>query len=210
MARGARIGHDRKPVAAGTTADGAAARFADGSSLSGDLLTGCAGIRSRTRSVIGPAAPAARCLPLLNLGGFASDVDVPGDPARLRFIRSKGFLGSPLSGGHEVWWFAHLPRGTQPSRTEPAAMDRDMPTARLLATLADPPFGADLIRATYTDLYALPTRDLPTVATWPRERLVPSRGAAHATTPASASASASASGLVDGPGGRGGAGRVPA
>jgi 2-polyprenyl-6-methoxyphenol hydroxylase-like FAD-dependent oxidoreductase len=43
----------------------------------------------------------------------------------------------------------------------------------------------DVIRASYTDLYALPTQDLPTVPTWRRDRMIIPGDAAHATTPTS-------------------------
>jgi 2-polyprenyl-6-methoxyphenol hydroxylase-like FAD-dependent oxidoreductase len=72
-------------------------------------------------------------------------------------------------------------------------MDRDMLTARLLDMFAEAPsFVADVIRAAYTDLYAPPTHDLPTVPTWSRERLVILGDAAHATTPTSGQASSMA------------------
>lgn len=194
VASGARIEHDRRLVAADTTADGVVARFADSSTLEGDLLVGCDGIHSRTRSIIDPAAPSTRYIPLLNLGGFASDVDAPGEPAQLQFIRSrKGFFGYTTSGRREVWWFANLPWGPEPSRAELAAMDRASLTERLLDTFADsPPFVADVIRSTYTDLYALPTHDLPTVPTWWRDNLVILGDAAHATTPTSGQGSSMA------------------
>jgi FAD-dependent urate hydroxylase len=194
VARGARIEHDRRLVDADTTADGVVARFADGSALHGDLLVGCDGIHSRTRSVIDPAAPATRYVPLLNLGGFASGVDAPGEPAQLQFVRGpKGFFGYATSGTGEVWWFANLPWGAEPSRAELAAMDRASLTGRLLDTFAEaPPFVADVLRATYTDLYALPTHDLPTVPTWWRDNLVILGDAAHATTPTSGQGSSMA------------------
>lgn len=194
VARGARIEHDRKLVAADTFADGVVARFADGTALAGDLLIGCDGIHSRTRSIIDPAAPTARYVPLLNLGGFASDVDAPGEPAQLQFVRArKGFFGYTTSGAGEVWWFANLPWGEEPSRAELAAMDRASLTERLLDTFAEAPsFVTDVIRATYTDLYALPTHDLPTVPTWWRDNLVVLGDAAHATTPTSGQGSSMA------------------
>ncbi|WP_328722928.1 FAD-dependent monooxygenase [Streptomyces sp. NBC_00247] len=194
VARGARIEHDRKLIDASTTADGVMARFTDGSTLSGDLLIGCDGIHSRTRSIIDPAAPTARYVPLLNLGGFASDVDAPGEPAQLRFVRSrKGFFGYTVSGRRDVWWFANLLWGAEPSRAELAAMERDVLTERLLDTFAESPaFVADVIRATYTDLYALPTHDLPTVPTWWQDRMVLLGDAAHATTPTSGQGSSMA------------------
>ncbi|CAG6398411.1 FAD-dependent monooxygenase [Streptomyces cocklensis] len=195
VARGARIAHDRRLVAADTApGGGVVARFSDGTALEGDLLVGCDGIHSRTRSVIDPAAPDTRYVPLLNLGGFTSGVDAPGEPAQLQFVRGrKGFFGYAASGRGEVWWFANLPWGAEPTRAELAEMDRTVLTERLLDTFAEaPPYVADLIRGTYTDLYALPTHDLPTVPTWWRGDMVILGDAAHATTPTSGQGSSMA------------------
>lgn len=194
VARGARVVHDRRLVAADTAAGGVVAHFADGSSLAGDLLVGCDGIHSRTRSIIDPAAPDTRYVPLLNLGGFASGVEAPGEPAQLQFVRGRtGFFGCTTSGRGEVWWFANLPWGAEPSRAELAAMSRTLLTERLLDAFADaPPYVAEVIRATYTELYALPTHDLPTVPAWRRDGLVLLGDAAHATTPTSGQGSSMA------------------
>jgi FAD-dependent urate hydroxylase len=187
VAKGARIVHDRKLVSAETTDDGVVARFADGSSLTADALAGCDGIHSRTRSVIDPDAPSPRYIPLLNIGGFATGVDAPGAPARLQFVRCpKGFFGYTTSAdSSEVWWFANLPWPDEPSRDELDAARESLPDT-LRGTFADaPPPVLDVLGATRTRLYALPTYDLPTVPVWRRGNMIILGDAAHAATPTS-------------------------
>lgn len=187
VARGARLIHDRKLVSADDADGHVVARFADGSTLSGDLLVGCDGIRSRTRSIIDPDAPSPRYIPLVNVGGLSSGVDAPGQPARLRFVPcSKGFFGyTPSADRDQVWWFANLP-ATEPGRRELAAATQRALSDTMLRTFDDaPPFVLDVIRATHSDLYALPTQDLPNVPTWRRGNMIILGDAAHATTPTS-------------------------
>jgi FAD-dependent urate hydroxylase len=188
VARGARIAHGKKLVAADNTPGHVVARFADGSSLSGDLLIGCDGIHSRTRALVDPDAPSPRYIPLLNVGGFSTGTDAPGEPARLQFVPGrKGFFGYTTSADRrEAWWFANLPWATEPSRDELAATTRESLTATLLQTFAAAPaFVQNMIRATSTELYALPTYDLPGVPTWWRDNMIIIGDAAHAATPTS-------------------------
>lgn len=188
VAEGARIVHDRKLVAADPAEGHVTARFADGSSLTGDLLVGCDGVHSRTRSLIDPGAPTPRYIPFLNVGGFSTGAEAPGRPARLHFVPGrKAFFGyTPSADGHEAWWFANLPWPAEPSRSDLAAMSQESLSGTLAGAFADaPPLVLDLIRATYTDLYALPTYDLPTVPTWWRDRMIVIGDAAHAATPTS-------------------------
>lgn len=184
---GARIIHEKKLVSADNKDDHVVARFADGTALSGDILIGCDGIHSRTRSIIDPDAPSPRYIPLLNIGGLSSGIDAPGTPARLQFIPArKGFFGYTTSTDRQVWWFANLPWATEPSRDELAAMTQEVLSKTLARTFADaPPLVLDVIGATYTDLYAVPTCDMPAVRTWWRDNMIIIGDAAHATTPTS-------------------------
>ena len=92
LRRGARMIYDKRLVDARVHAGGVTAIFADGTRAEGDLLIGCDGIRSRVRSVIDPAAPRARYVPVLNIGGYA-----PGLFPDRRSAASGAELGSATS-----------------------------------------------------------------------------------------------------------------
>lgn len=188
VARGARLLHDKKLVSADEKDGQVIARFADGSEMSGDVLVGCDGIHSRTRSIIDPEAPSPREIPLLNLGGLSSGVDAPGQPSRLQFEPcSRGFFGYTTSADrNEVWWFSNLPTMTESSRRELLSASQEKLFEILLDVFAEAPeYVRNVIRATYSDLYALPTQDLPNVPTWRRSNMIILGDAAHAATPTS-------------------------
>lgn len=186
---GAQTLYDKKFAFARTATDGSiSAEFSDGSTLCTDLLVGCDGIHSRTRSIIDPSAPAPRYVPLLNIGGFSDGVTVPGPAVRLQFVRSRrGFFGYVTSADRgQVWWFANLPCPVEPSRAELAAETRESLSTKLLHAFVDgPPFVSDIIGATSSEMYATSTHDLPRVPAWWRENMIVLGDAAHAPTPTS-------------------------
>src|SRR3712207_1964789 len=151
LRRGARVEYGKRLVDAGITPDGGVvARFEDGSEDEGDLLIGADGIHSRTRCIIDPAAPGARYIPVLNIGGYASDVRVPADPGTFRMIFGKrAFFGYAVHPSGEVWWFANPPRSDEPSRAELAAISTEG-WRRILTDLfvEDDAPTAEIVRAT--------------------------------------------------------------
>lgn len=184
--RGARVEYGKRLVGAEADADGVTARFADGSSARGELLVGADGLRSTLRTVIDPHAPAPRYVPLLNTGGYARGVTVDAEPgvAEMAFGKRAFFGHLPHPDG-SVWWFANLPRRTEPSAAELAAVGPEGWRRRLLDLFADDDIPAvDLIRATPEVMPGWSTYDFPSVPTWRRGRMVIIGDAAHATSPA--------------------------
>jgi FAD-dependent urate hydroxylase len=164
------------------------ARFADGSEAEGDLLIGCDGLHSPTRTLIDPAAPAPRYVPVLNTGGYARGVDVGVEPGTFTMIFGKrAFFGYAPAPNGEVWWFANPPYPTPPTSAELAAMtDGTAWRQRLLDLFADDRSPAvELIEASTNEMTGWATYDLPVVPNWHRGRLVLAGDAAHATSPAS-------------------------
>ncbi|MBP2705580.1 FAD-dependent monooxygenase [Microbispora sp. RL4-1S] len=185
--RGATVRYGKRLVSASPTAGGVRAVFADGGAAEGDLLIGADGLRSRTRTVVDPAAPSARYLGLLNTGGFASGVTVPGVPGTVYFVfGSRCFFGYIIHPDGEVWWFANPPSRREQSPEELAAVAPDRWRARLM-DLFDGEAGPmrQIIAATEHILPGWNTYDLPKVPTWSRDGMVLIGDAAHATSPAS-------------------------
>jgi FAD-dependent urate hydroxylase len=185
--RGVRVEYGKRLVDIRRPGDGVVARFADGTEAEGDLLIGADGLRSRTRTLIDPRAPAARHVGLLNAGGYARGVIVPGEPGTMYmfFGRRCFFCYLPHPDG-EVWWFANPPCRKEPSAAELAAVSQRQWRDQLNHLLApDRTPALDLIRHTEHIFAGWNTYDFPSVPTWHDDRVVIIGDAAHATSPAS-------------------------
>jgi 2-polyprenyl-6-methoxyphenol hydroxylase-like FAD-dependent oxidoreductase len=170
---------------------GVIARFADGDHVEADLLVGADGLRSAVRTIIDPAAPAARYTGLLNTGGYATGATLPprfrADPGVIEFCFGRNcFLGYTLAPDSSIWWFANPAARQKLGRAELAAISEDDWRRRLHALFA----GDELPAATLVDgsahIFAgWNTYDFPTVRTWHRDDMIIVGDAAHAASPAS-------------------------
>jgi FAD-dependent urate hydroxylase len=185
--RGARVEYGKRLVDAEITPDGVLALFEDGTKAEGDLLIGADGIHSRTRRIIDPSATGARYIPVLNIGGYASDVRVPAHPGTFRMIFGKrAFFGYAVHPSGEVWWFANPPCTEEPTSAELAAISTEQWRKMLTNLFAEDDTPAvDIIRATPGRLAGWATYDLPSVPTWRRGPMIIIGDAAHATAPSS-------------------------
>lgn len=185
--RGVRIEYGKRLQDAVLKRDGVTARFEDGSTATGDLLIGADGLRSRTRTLIDPAAPRARHIGLLNTGGFASGLDLPGEPGVQNFIFGRRcFFGYLIHPSGEVWWFANPPSPQEPTAAQLAAITPSQWRARLLDLFAgDAGPMRRIIQATEHIIPGWNTYDFPTVPRWSNDRMVLVGDAAHATSPSS-------------------------
>jgi len=187
LRRGARVEYGKRLVDAETTPDGVVARFEDGTQSEGDILIGADGIHSRTRRIIGPSAPGARYIPVLNIGCYASDVRVDAEPGTFRMIFGKrAFFGYAVHPSGEIWWFANPPRADEPTSAELAAISTEQWREMLTDLFAgDDTPAVEIIRATRGRLAGWATYDLPSVPTWHRGPMIIIGDAAHATAPSS-------------------------
>jgi FAD-dependent urate hydroxylase len=186
--RGARIEYGKRLVSAETAPDGVVvARFEDGTEAEGDLLIGADGIHSRTRRIIGPSAPGARYIPVLNISGYASGVRVQAEPGTFRMVFGKrAFFGYAVHPSGEIWWFANPPRADEPTGAELAAIETEQWREMLMDLFAgDDSPAVEIIRSTPGKLAGWATYDLPSVPSWHRESMIIIGDAAHATAPSS-------------------------
>jgi 2-polyprenyl-6-methoxyphenol hydroxylase-like FAD-dependent oxidoreductase len=180
---GAKIEYGKRLADAETTGTGVTAHFTDGTTATGDLLIGADGVNSRTRTIIDPNAPPARYVGLVNAGGYARGITVPGEPGVMHMVfgRRCFFCYIPNPNG-EVWWFANIGRKTPPSKAEIANTDW---RAELLDLVRDDRMWAtELVNATPDIEAGWPTFDFPTVPTWHNNRMIIIGDAAHAVSPA--------------------------
>jgi FAD-dependent urate hydroxylase len=185
--RGVAIEYGKRLVAAESTSDGVVATFADGTTATGDLLIGADGLRSVTRTLIDPDAPAPRYVPLLNAGGYARGVDLDGEPGVMHmFFGRRCFFSYVIRPDGEVWWFANPPQAREIPARELAAITPAQWRANLRDLFADDDFPAlRVIDATEQIFSGWNTYDFPTVPVWHRDRMIIVGDAAHATSPAS-------------------------
>src|SRR4029450_827351 len=109
-ALGVRFEFGRRLVGAEPTGSGIRATFADESYALGDLLVGCDGVHSVTRTIIDPRAPAPRYVGLLNFGSYTPHSAVGAAQAWHMIFGSRAFFGyAPDTSGWTVW-FANVPR----------------------------------------------------------------------------------------------------
>ncbi|HEU4349330.1 MAG TPA: FAD-dependent monooxygenase, partial [Actinoplanes sp.] len=182
---GIAIEYGKRLVTLAEHADQVTAGFADGTSVTADLLVGADGINSPTRTLLDPSAPAPRFLGLLNAGGFTTGpvaADLDRTPGLVHMAYGKRcFFGWSLAPDGSVWWFANPPSkrphtGFTPARWRAHLLD-------LVAGDAIP--AAAIIRATGEVLGPWNTFDLPRVRIWRTGRAVLIGDAAHAVAPSS-------------------------
>lgn len=190
-----RLGAD--VVAVREQADGVEVELADGATVTGDVLVGADGVRSRVRTAIDPAAPAARYVGLTNSGGITAAADVPAgvelQPEAWHFVFGhRSFTGfHPLPSG-DVVWFVNEPR-PEIDRTERASTSDAAWLDRLRTLVADDTGpGPALIGAGRLELAGDNTYDLRRVPTWWRGRCVLVGDAVHAPSPSSGQGAAMA------------------
>jgi 2-polyprenyl-6-methoxyphenol hydroxylase-like FAD-dependent oxidoreductase len=186
-AQGAAVHFGKTLERCASTAHDVQAHFTDGTQARGRWLVGADGISSRVRRIVDPQAPAARYLGLLNTGGIASGVDVPGDAGTMHmFFGRRCFFAYVPRGDGQAWWFANPASARVPARDEPLDADASGRKRYLLSLFeGDRHPARELIDATPQPAPMWPTYDLPHVPRWHRDAMVLVGDAAHAASPSS-------------------------
>jgi FAD-dependent urate hydroxylase len=183
--RGVPIEFGKRLVGAEVTASGVRAQFEDGTHAVGDLLVGCDGVHSVTRTIIDPNAPTPRYVGLLNFGGYTPGTAVGETGAWHMIFGARAFFGyAPDAAGGTVW-FANVPRHPS-NRAERESTTAEQWKHRLIELFAtDRGPATELIGAGSLQLAADNTHDLPSVPAWHKAPLIIIGDAAHAPSPSS-------------------------
>ncbi|MFF3074854.1 FAD-dependent oxidoreductase [Kitasatospora sp. NPDC057936] len=167
-------------------ADGITARFADGTTATGDLLIGADGTRSTVRTLIDPAAPGARYTGLLGIGGY-SPYRLPGRAGRgetVHFANGAraffGYWGLPEGAG--TAWFSNVPQPEQLTYEQVRAVSNDEWLRRLRDLHSGDVPARDVLAVADADtMEVFPRLEImPSVPHWHRGRMVLVGDSVHA------------------------------
>ena len=186
--RGIAIEHGRRVVhAEPLPGGGVTARFADGTTASGDVLIGADGIQSTVRGIIDPDAPRPRYTGLGNIGGFSGAAIRDARPGMYGMIFGKRcFFGYTVSPSGEIWWFGNPPSKEPLAPAELRRMTSEDWKRRLVGLYADDAGPAvAIVGATANELAGSNQYEMPTVPTWHRDDMLIIGDAAHAASPTS-------------------------
>jgi 2-polyprenyl-6-methoxyphenol hydroxylase-like FAD-dependent oxidoreductase len=183
--RGVPIEFGKRLVGAEVTASGVCAQFEDGSHADGDLLIGCDGVHSVTRTIIDRDAPAPRYVGLLNFGGYTPGTAVGDVGAWHMIFGTRAFFGYVPDAAGGTVWFANVPLH-QSNRGERESTTAEQWRQRLIELFAnDRGPATELIGAGSLQLAADNIHDLPSVPAWHKAPLIIIGDAAHAPSPSS-------------------------
>ncbi|MQY10773.1 3-hydroxybenzoate 6-hydroxylase 1 [Streptomyces sp. RB5] len=115
-AAGAVVVTGERLVDAIPSGDGVRAVFSGGRTAEGSLLLGADGIRSATRPLLHPGAPAPEYAGLYSISGVADGVDTEPGVFNMTFARGGAFIHLAAPGGR-VWWAAQVADPVEPELT---------------------------------------------------------------------------------------------
>ena len=177
--RGIVPAYGRKLSSLTTTGQGVCAQFEDGAEVEGDLLLGCDGVRSATRAVSLPDAPAPAFTGLLDFGGFVRTRDALPFPPGVNgmVFGRRAFFGAFTTPDGETWWFHNGPPNDRD-------LDAEGHRARLIELHRDDPdWIRRLIASTPRLLGPWRIHELRAMPRWSAGRVCLVGDAAHAMSP---------------------------
>ena len=187
-AAGVKFEYGKRLIGVDEAADGVTARFADGTTASGDVLVGADGVRSTVRTLIDPDAPAAGYTGLLGFGalvhsGLADVAEVNAKPGTMTFaFGARAYYLYWTTPEGKVAWGANLPSKDYLTLTEARTVPKTQWLRTLRDTYAGDAPGDQLARNTTADSLEVlgAIHIMPPVPHWFRGRMVLVGDAVHA------------------------------
>lgn len=181
---GIKIEYNKKFVRYNESEDQVTAYFADGTSVTGDMIIGCDGMFSEVRNQLFPKKCVIRYTKLISIGGYAkiAELSEPLDSIRMTF-GERGFFAYSVSDKGEVWWFNNYFRDQEPKPQETEKILKDEIKDHLADIHRnDDPLFSRIIRNSY-EIIAYPVYDLPRLSKWYKGKVCLIGDAAHGISP---------------------------
>lgn len=181
---GIKIEYNKKFVRYNESEDQVTAYFADGTSVTGDMIIGCDGMFSEVRNQLFPEKSVIRYTKLISTGGYAkiAELSEPLDSIRMTF-GERGFFAYSVSDKGEVWWFNNYFRDQEPKPQETEKILKDEIKDHLADIHRnDDPLFSRIIRNSY-EIIAYPVYDLPRLSKWYKGKVCLIGDAAHGISP---------------------------
>jgi 2-polyprenyl-6-methoxyphenol hydroxylase-like FAD-dependent oxidoreductase len=185
--RGVRAEYGKRLVGVDETPTGVVARFADGTTATGDMLVGADGAKSVVRQHLLPGGPHAEYIGMVGIGGFTPREKVPAIAEReidaLTYTFGTNFFGYGGADKGMVMWWTNLWRGHEYTGEELATLDEGALKQELLAQFDGfhEPIAQLITHSDRTIRHNV--YDLLTLPTWHSDRIMLIGDAAHAVSP---------------------------
>lgn len=181
---GIKIEYNKKFIRYNESEDQVTAYFADGTSVTGDMIIGCDGMFSEVRNQLFPEKSVIRYTKLISTGGYAkiAGLSEPLDSIRMTF-GERGFFAYSVSDKGEVWWFNNYFRDQEPKPQETEKILKDEIKDHIADIHRnDDPLFSRIIRNSY-EIIAYPVYDLPRLSKWYKGKVCLIGDAAHGISP---------------------------